>query len=144
MDTVTDPLPTSNATNRAIENAAIAFVLAYEATHGRPSRDTRGTGAAADVAGDVRTIEIKAYGGCARGQDLWLETRQVDEARTNPNFWLYIVDNVRQGDPIRFGLLTIGGSDLATLLERAVERRYYTVPFSVATYDRLLGDRDTP
>ncbi|HET8662276.1 MAG TPA: DUF3883 domain-containing protein [Micromonosporaceae bacterium] len=144
MDAVTFPPSTPNMTNKAVENAAVAFVLAYEGAHGRPSRDTRGTGAAADVAGDVRTIEIKAYGGSARGQDLWLETRQVDEARTNPNFWLYIVDNVRQGDPARFGLLAIGGSDLTALLERAVERRYYTVPFSVATYDRLLGERDIP
>lgn len=73
---------------------------------------------------------------------MWLETRQVDEARTNPNFWLYIVDNVRQGDPTRFGLLTIGGSDLAALMTRAVERHYYTVPFPVATYDHLLGSQE--
>jgi hypothetical protein len=73
---------------------------------------------------------------------VWLETRQVDEARTNSHYLLYIVDNVRQGDPARFGLLTKGGNDLATLLTRAVERHYYTVPFPVATYDRLLGDQD--
>lgn len=142
MDTMSVPLPTPNTTNRAVENAAIAFVLAYEATHGRPSHDTRGTGAATDVAGDMRTIEVKAYGGSARGQDLWLESRQVDEARTNPNFWLYIVDNVRQGDPTRFGLLTVGGGDLAALITRAVERRYYTVPFPVATYDHLLSNQE--
>lgn len=142
MDAMTDSLPPPNTTNRAVENAAIAFVVAYEATCGRLSHDTRGTGAAADVAGDMRTIEVKAYGGSARGQDLWLESRQVDESRTNPNFWLYIVDNVRQGDPTRFGLLTIGGSELATLMARAVERHYYTVPFPVATYDRLLGNQE--
>jgi hypothetical protein len=44
-------------------------------------------------------IEVKAFGLSARGNDLWLETRQVDEARTNGRFRLYVVDNVRKGDP---------------------------------------------
>ena len=35
----------------AIEDAAIAYVLKWEVAHGRPCHDTRGTGAAADVAG---------------------------------------------------------------------------------------------
>jgi hypothetical protein len=88
--------------NRAIEDVAIAYVLNWEAAHGRPSHDTRGTGAAGDVAGVHRTIEVKAYGGFARGEDLWLEPRQVSEGRQNPNFWLYVVENIRQGDPARF------------------------------------------
>lgn len=123
--------------NRQIENAAIAFVVSYERAHGREAVDTRGRGAAADLVSGDRTIEVKAYGGSGRGQDLWLEVRQFEEAATNPHFWLYIVDNVRQGDAGMFGLLRIGGNDLRVLLGRARERRYYEVPWPVADYDRL-------
>jgi hypothetical protein len=75
---------TPNATNRAVENAAIAFVLAYQATHGRLSHDTRGTGATADVAGDVRTIEVKAYGGSARPRDMICGWRRARSTRPAP------------------------------------------------------------
>src|SRR3954468_23468810 len=88
--------------NRQIEDAAIACVLRWEEAHGRPSRDTRATGAAADGAGAERVIEVKPYGRSARGEDLWLEPRQIDEADRNPNFWLYVVEDIRQGDPSQF------------------------------------------
>jgi len=83
---VSEPAPLPHMTNKAIEDAAIGYILDWEASQGRLSYDTRGTGAAADVAGAHRTIEVKAYGGYARGQDLWLEPRQVAEARRNPDF----------------------------------------------------------
>ncbi len=79
--------------NRAIEDAAIAHVVQYEQARGRKARDTRHTGAAGDLTSGDRVIEVKAYGRSSRGQDLWLEVRQVEEARSNPNFWLYIVEN---------------------------------------------------
>lgn len=113
-------------------------MLEWEGAHGRPAHDTRGRGAAGDVASQARTIEVKAYGGSARGQDLWLEVRQVEEAASNPDFWLYVVENVRQGDPAQFRLLQIGGKALRSLLARAVERRYFTVPWPVAVYDALV------
>ncbi len=139
MDGVT---PSPNLTNRQVEDAAIRFVIERETTRGRHAVDTRGTGAAGDVASDDRLIEVKAYGGSARGQELWLEVRQVEEARTNPNFWLYVVENVRQGDPSRFRLLQLGGDRLQTLLERAVERRYYTVPWPVTHYVDLVREQE--
>lgn len=138
---MTEPAQPPHMTNKAIEDAAIAYVLDWEAAHGRPSHDTRGTGSAADVAGDDRTIEVKAYGGFARGQDLWLEPRQIAEGLQNPNFWLYIVENIRQGDPTRFRLVPIGGDTLRAMLARAVERRYFTVPWPVAIYDQLVRDQ---
>jgi hypothetical protein len=49
------------------------------------------------------------------------------------------VDNLRQGDPTHFRLLRFGGSHLHAMLERAIERRYYTVPFPVAAYDAALS-----
>lgn len=127
--------------NTKIEAAAIRFVLQFERDAGREARDTRGTGAAADVASTGRTIEVKAFGNSSRGQDLWLETRQVDAARADPaGFWLYIVENVRQGDPTKFRLICIGGLDLGDLLAKARQQRYYTVPWPVGVYDRLAAE----
>lgn len=123
-------------TNKEIEDAAIAWVIEHEARRGRHAVDTRHAGAPADLESPPRTIEVKAFGGSARGQDLWLEARQVEEAQRNPNFWLYLVENVRQGEPVHFRLVTLGGERLARLLERAVEHRYYTLPLPVAEYDQ--------
>ncbi|MEV4539293.1 DUF3883 domain-containing protein [Asanoa sp. NPDC049518] len=138
---MTGSLPLSG--NRAIEDAAVAFVVRWESDHGRPAEDTRGRGAAADVASRGRTIEVKAYGQFSRGQELWLEPRQKVEAASNPDFWIYVVENVRQGDPANFRLIQIGGDDLQRLMQRAVERRYFTVPWPVAAYDALIVEPPT-
>ncbi len=53
----------------------------------RPLTRTRG-GGVADVTSQPRTIEVKAFGGVARGQDPWLETTQVDAALTDTDFWV--------------------------------------------------------
>jgi hypothetical protein len=130
--------------NRAVEDAAIAFVIEYEAERGRVASDTRGRGAAGDVVSDEgRVVEVKAFGGSARGTDLWLETRQVEEARSNPDgFHVYVVDNVRQGDEAAYGLIDLHGDVLARLLQRAKPQSYVTVPFPVAVYDANIGEAD--
>ena len=131
--------------NRTVEDAAIAFVIKYEGAAGRKARDTRGRGAAGDVVSDDgRVIEVKAYGGSARGSDLWLETRQVEEAKTNPDgFHVYVVDNVRQGDTTAYGLIDLHGEVLARLLERAKPQSYVIVPFPVAVYDAAAHTDNT-
>jgi len=128
--------------NRAVEDAAIEFVIAYELKHGRVAADSRGRGAAGDVVSDDgRVIEVKAYGGSARGTDLWLETRQAEEASSNPDgFHVYAVDNVRQGDPHLFGFIDLHGDVLAGLLQRAKPQTYVTVPFPVGVYDKVSAD----
>ena len=127
-------------TNREIESAAIAYVIEREAVEGREAHDTRGRGAAGDLASRNRVIEVKAYGTTARGNDMWLEARQVEEAKVNPDFWVYVVENIRQGDPSQFRLLCIGGDDLHALIGKAKEKHYYEVPFPVAVYDRLRSN----
>jgi hypothetical protein len=42
-------------------------------------------------------------------QRLVLETRRVDKARTNGRFHIYVVDNVRQGNPAAFRLIDLPG-----------------------------------
>lgn len=87
----------------------------------------------------AQVIEVKAFARVVRGEDLWLEVAQVDEARRNADFWLYVVDNVGQGDPAQFRLHAFGGHPLQVLLARAREKRYYEVPFPVAAYDEAPG-----
>lgn len=79
--------------NRAVENAVITFVMAYEQAHGGEATDKRGGHVPADVQSDDRVIEVKAFGLSTRGNDLWLETRQVDGSRRNGHFHLCVVDN---------------------------------------------------
>jgi len=138
-DRVSDEAYEPLTSNRAVENAAITFVLAYEKAHRRGATDTRGGHAPADVESDNRVIEVKAFGLSARGNDLWLETRQVDEARTNGRFHLYVVDNVRQGNPAAFRLIDLHGDVLARLLERARPQTYMTVRFPVGAYDAAVA-----
>lgn len=121
--------------NKAIEDAAISWVMDLERRAGREPSDTRYRGAPADISSPPRLIEVKAFGTTNRGYDLWLEVRQVEEARRNPNFYVYVVENVRQGDPALFTLKVLGGELLARLLGRAKEQRYFSVPWPAADYD---------
>jgi hypothetical protein len=121
--------------NRAIESAAIQWIIKLEGAAGRAALDTRGGGGVADITSPPRTIEVKAFGGVARGQDLWLETTQVNAALADTDFWVYVVENIAQGDPGEFRLAMIGGQRLAALLRRRRERHYFEVPWPVADYD---------
>jgi len=132
------PAPLSG--NKAVEGAAIAFVMDLERRAGRSPVDKRYEASyPADIESHPRVIEVKAVGGSQRGWFLWLEVVQVEEARRNPDFYVYVVDNVRQGDPTKFGLKVLGGERLARLIDRAKEKRYFEVPVPVAEYDSAPG-----
>ena len=130
--------------NKAIEEAAIAWVMELERAARREPRETRFTGAPADIESPPRLIEVKAFGKSNRGYDLWLEAQQVEEARRNANFCIYIVENVRQGNPALFTLKVLAGERLTRLLDRAKEQRYFTVPWPVADYDGCPTSVDEP
>jgi hypothetical protein len=121
--------------NRAIEDAAIEWVMSLERAAGRQPRDVRYARHAGDIESPPRTIEVKAIGKSARGADLPLELPQLAAARENPNFYVYVVDNIRQGASERFQLRVLGGQRLQRLLLRVKEQRYYTLPWPVADYD---------
>lgn len=124
---------------KAVEDAAITFVIEQERRHGREARDTRHKRAAADVESSDRIIEVKAVGGWLRSSgSLPLEARQVEEARRNPQrFYVYIIENVTQGDPSKFELRVLHGDRLRAALDNAKERRYFEVPIRVAEYREL-------
>jgi hypothetical protein len=128
--------------NKAIEEAAIAWVMDVERANGRNPSDSRYRGAPADVESPPRVIEVKAFGRLNRGFGLWLETRQFDAASSDQNFYVYVVENVAQGDPALFTLKVLGGDRLRRLLARAKLRTYYEVPWPVADYDTALDDQD--
>lgn len=122
----------------AVESAALEFVLDHERRAGREPIDARYVASIpADVVSGDRLIEVKAYSGTSRGNDLWLETPQAQAAVSRGNFHLYLVENVRQGDPALFRLLDIHGEQLRRLMTRAVERSYVTVPWPEAEDDAL-------
>jgi hypothetical protein len=123
--------------NKAIESAAIAYAMERERKAGRQPTDTRHIGAPADIESPPRLIEVKAVGKLTGRGDgfMWLETSQVETARDNPDFYVYLIENVRQGDPALFTLRVFGGEQLQRLLIRAKERRYFEVPLPVREYD---------
>jgi uncharacterized protein DUF3883 len=133
------------AVSNQVESVAIEFVIAVEAKEGRAAQDTRQEpGAPTDLVSGDRLIEVKAYGGSARGKDLWLEPAQVKAALTFPDrFWLYVVDNVSQGDAALFRLLRFGGDQWTGMLAGRRERRYYEIPFPVGVYDETVGKQST-
>ena len=109
--------------------------MGLERLAGREPRDARYARSPADIESPPRLIEVKAFGVHNRGIELWLEVPQVEEARRNADFFLYVAENVRQGDPEQFTLRVLGGERLQTLLRRAKEHRYFTLPWPVAEYD---------
>ncbi len=121
--------------NKQVADAAIAWVMELERHAGRVPTDTRYRGSPADIESPPRLIEVKAFGRLNRGFDLWLETRQVEEARRNTNFYVYVVENVRQGDPESFKLKVLDNAHLLKLLDRAKLQNYFTVPWPVRDYD---------
>ena len=72
--------------NKAKEDAAIAWVMDLERAAGRQPRDTRYTGAPADIESPPRLIEVKSFGTSNRGYDLLMEVSQVTEALRNSNY----------------------------------------------------------
>jgi hypothetical protein len=69
---------------KAIEDAAIQWFMSLERAAGRRPRDTRYDGARPRHRVATPADQVKSFGISNRGYDLWLEVRQVEEAKTNP------------------------------------------------------------
>jgi hypothetical protein len=120
--------------NHAIERAAIEWVMELERAEGRdPVRRV----SPVDIESPPRLIEVKAVGKPSLRPDgfLLIELNQLEALRANPNGYLYIVENVRQGDPSGFRLRVFQGEQLQRLLTRVREHRTYEIPVPVAEYD---------
>lgn len=132
--------------NPAVEKAAIEFVIEQERLQGRTARDTRGRGAG-DIESDGRIIEVKAYGGWWRTGLLYFTPPQLREGERNADYYVYIVENIAQGDPSKFDLRVLHGENLQRLFAGAKPHRSY-VPVRAADKARLqrLGsvEREQP
>ena len=126
--------------NSATEAAAIRHVLDLERQAGRSPEDVSRKGAPYDVSSPPRKIEIKAFGGSARGAGVPLEGSQVDAALEDPqNYYVYVVDNV--DSPEAMGVLVLHGELLRAMIDRSTPRRTYWPTFRTGDYDtaeRLL------
>jgi hypothetical protein len=109
--------------------------MELERAAGRDPVDVSKAGFRYDIDSPPRKIEVKAFGGSARGVPLPLEERQMAEAREDPDhFFLYIVDNVTSGG-VEPGVRVLHGQALARLLERATASVTYWSSFRVGEYD---------
>jgi hypothetical protein len=128
--------------NRQLEDVAVEFVIAQERAHGRNARDGRGRGPG-DVESDGRVIEIKAFSGKWRSGLLYFTPPQLRAGETDPNYHVYVVENVGQGDPAKFELSVLHGDDLRRLFALAQVHRLF-VPIRAADRARLLRIDGTP
>jgi hypothetical protein len=124
--------------NPEIERIAIEHVMGLERAAGRQPRDVHTDHRFAyDIASPPRKIEVKAFGGSARGAPVPLEERQAQAAREDPeNFYVYVVDNVaREESPIAVRVLH--GQALREMLDRAVPHITYWPTFRTGDYDQI-------
>jgi hypothetical protein len=64
----------------------------------------------------------------------------MNGALHDPAYYMYVVDNLGQGDPSLFGLRVLHGEPLRTLAARAREQHYYTVNLWAREYDAAPSD----
>ncbi|MGH2796140.1 MAG: protein NO VEIN domain-containing protein [Thermoleophilaceae bacterium] len=128
--------------NQQLEDIAVEFVIAQEREHGRNARDSRGRGAG-DVESDDRVIEIKAFSGRWRTGLLYFTPPQLEHGERDPNYHVYVVENIAQGDPAKFELSILHGEDLRRLFASAQVHRLF-VPIRAADRARFLRLDGTP
>jgi hypothetical protein len=86
--------------NAEIEHVGIEYVMQLERQAGRQPEDVHKQGFPYDVSSPPRKIEVKAFGGSARGAPIPLENSQVKAAREDPeHFYVYVVDNIAVAVP---------------------------------------------
>lgn len=128
--------------NSYTERLAIEHVMRLERDVGREPEDVSRQGAPYDIYSPPRKIEVKAFGGSARGAPVPLEQRQVDEAHSDPeNFYVYVVDNVTAGDGTCIAVRRLHGDLLHGMIARTKPHTAYWPTLHVADYDQLT-DQD--
>lgn len=122
---------------KALEDAAVAWVMEYERREGRVPVDRRyQAGFPGDIESPPRLIEVKSTATSYRGWFLPLQPVQVEHARTDPTFHVYVVEHIGSGrDTSKFTLRILAGEHLRRLAEAAVARTSYEVPWPTADYD---------
>lgn len=110
--------------NKAIEDAAIRFVIDEERRFRREAHDTRHRGARGDVESAGRIIEVKGLGKWLRTQRLLNVTGPQLGDAGNPDHCVYIVENITQRDRSKFEIRVLHGEDLQRVFAGAKPHRY--------------------
>ena len=135
MDNIDEPEPI--IVDKTIEDAAVRRVIEQERRLGRAARDMRRHPGAPDIESGDRKIELKVLGAWLRTRGLLLFTPgQIRKAEQDPDYYVYIVENVTQGDPSKFEVRVLHGDELRRLCAGAKPQRVY-VPVRVADYAKL-------
>jgi hypothetical protein len=131
--------------NSDVERIAIEHVMGLERVAGRQPEDVHlDRRFAYDIASPPRKIEVKAFGGSARGAALPLEDRQVQAAREDPrNFYVYVVDNVADGERA-ITIRVLHGDALQEMLDRATPQITYWPTFRTSDYDEIKEGLSLP
>jgi hypothetical protein len=89
------------------------------------------------VSSPPRKIEVKAFGGSARGAPIPLEQRQVDAAREDQdNYYVYVVDNVARADEGKMKVRVLHGETLHAMINSATPHVTYWPTYQVTAYDQ--------
>ncbi len=121
-----------------VERRALEYVMKLERDAGRDPQDVHTQRRPYDIDSPPRKIEVKAYGGSARGGLLPLEESQVREAQDDPeNFCVYVVDNIAlaangEGE---MKVHVLRGRTLQDLLAGVKPRLTYWPTLRVSVYD---------
>jgi hypothetical protein len=119
------------------EDAAVRYVIERERRLGREARDTRRRPGAPDIESGDRMIELKVVGRWLRTRGVLLFTPgQIRKAEQQADYYVYIVENLDQGDPSKFEVRVLHGDDLRRLCAGAKQQRVY-VPVHVGDYAKL-------
>lgn len=125
-------------TNSETERVAIEHVMALERRAGRQPEDVHLRGHPYDISSPPRKIEVKAFGGSARGAPVPLEDRQVKAAQESPeNFYVYVVDNIAGAAGAKIAVRVLHGEILRAMLDRATPHITYWPTLRTADYDQI-------
>lgn len=128
------------AESRTVQDAAVRWVMQLERAAGRQPVDRREDPTfPGDLESGPRTIVVRALPGGSGDAALTLDATQFAEARRNPTFHVYVVEDTRHGDPTLFTLKVLGGTALRELLGRAWERHYFEMRWPAAHHDATPG-----
>ena len=124
-------------TNSETERVAIEHVMALERRAGRQPEDVHLQGYPYDISSPPRKIEVKAFGGSARGAPIPLEDRQVKAAQEEPeHFYVYVVDNIADADRDKIAVRVLQGELLHAMLDRSTPQITYWPTLRTADYDQ--------
>jgi Domain of unknown function (DUF3883) len=129
--------------NTETERAGIEYIMRLESAAGRQPEDVHLHGVPYDISSPPRKIEVKAFGGSARGALVPLEERQVKAALEDPqNFYVYVVDNIAAEDQTKIAVRVLHGPVLRAMLDRATPHITYWPTLRISDYDQMAEGVD--